>query len=131
MLNHINAYGEMFGGQDVDWAYTSGIEFDMYENVLWREPNDVSFDQHELQQLPNGNYMGFVHEFKDGPIPLGNWTNQFQSIGYIADGITNEIDWVAKVKMQAAAQKWVCHALSNTTNVPEDTTKEVIKKMSS
>ena len=96
MLNHINAYGEMFGGQDVDWAYTSGIEFDMYENVLWREPNDVSFDQHELQQLPNGNYMGFVHEFKDGPIPLGNWTNQFQSIGYIADGITNEIDWVGQ-----------------------------------
>ena len=24
----------------------------------------------------------------------------------------NEIDWVAKVDLQAAAQKWVCHAIS-------------------
>ena len=40
---------------------------------------------------------------------------------------SNDIDWVQKVKMQAAAQKWVCHAISNTTNVPSDTPVEVIK----
>ena len=39
----------------------------------------------------------------------------------------NNIDWVQKVKMQAAAQRWVCHAISNTTNVPEDTSVETIK----
>jgi ribonucleoside-diphosphate reductase alpha chain len=39
----------------------------------------------------------------------------------------NNIDWVQKVKMQAAAQKWVCHAISNTTNVPENTSVETIK----
>ena len=37
-----------------------------------------------------------------------------------AGATANEIDWVAKVKMQAAAQKWVCHAISNTTNLPDD-----------
>ena len=42
---------------------------------------------------------------------------------------SRDIDWVAKVKMQAAAQKWVCHAISNTTNVPADTDIETIKKI--
>jgi ribonucleoside-diphosphate reductase alpha chain len=40
-----------------------------------------------------------------------------------------DIDWVQKVKMQAAAQKWVCHAISNTTNVPNDTDIETIKEI--
>jgi len=39
----------------------------------------------------------------------------------------NEIDWVAKVRMQAAAQKWVCHAISNTTNLPSDIDVETVK----
>ena len=39
----------------------------------------------------------------------------------------NEIDWVQKVKMQAAAQKWVCHAISNTTNLPADIDIETVK----
>jgi ribonucleoside-diphosphate reductase alpha chain len=39
----------------------------------------------------------------------------------------NDVDWVAKVKLQAAAQKWVCHSISNTTNIPKDTTTEVVK----
>ena len=41
----------------------------------------------------------------------------------------NEIDWVAKVKMQAVAQKWVCHAISNTTNLPSDASIETVKKV--
>jgi len=41
--------------------------------------------------------------------------------------ISNEIDWVAKVDMQAVAQKWVCHAISNTTNLPSDATVETVK----
>lgn len=40
---------------------------------------------------------------------------------------SNDIDWINKVKAQAAAQKWICHSISNTTNVPEDTTVETIK----
>ena len=44
-----------------------------------------------------------------------------------AGATANEIDWVEKVKMQAAAQKWVCHAISNTTNLPAETTVETVK----
>jgi len=39
----------------------------------------------------------------------------------------SEIDWVQKVKMQAAAQKWICHAISNTTNLPADVDVETVK----
>jgi len=42
---------------------------------------------------------------------------------------SSDIDWVSKVKMQAAAQKWVCHAISNTTNVPSDTDVNTIKQI--
>ena len=46
-----------------------------------------------------------------------------------AGATANEIDWVAKVKMQAAAQKWVCHAISNTTNLPADIDIETVKQV--
>ena len=42
---------------------------------------------------------------------------------------SSDIDWVQKVKVQAAAQKWVCHAISNTTNLPADTDVETVKKI--
>ncbi len=38
----------------------------------------------------------------------------------------NDVDWVAKVKMQGAVQKWVDHSISVTVNVPNDTPKELI-----
>lgn len=40
-----------------------------------------------------------------------------------------EIDWINRVKLQAAAQKHVCHAISSTINLPEDATKELIAKI--
>lgn len=41
----------------------------------------------------------------------------------------NDIDWLNKVKMQAAAQKWVCHAISNTTNLPKDVSIDTVKDL--
>ena len=38
----------------------------------------------------------------------------------------NDINWVAKVKAQAAAQKYICHSISNTTNLPADTTIQTV-----
>ena len=46
-----------------------------------------------------------------------------------AGATANEIDWVAKVELQAAAQKWVCHAISNTTNLPADIDVETVKNV--
>jgi ribonucleoside-diphosphate reductase alpha chain len=38
----------------------------------------------------------------------------------------NDIDWLAKVKMQGAVQKWVDHSISVTVNVPEHTSQELV-----
>ncbi len=38
----------------------------------------------------------------------------------------NDVDWVAKVHMQGAVQKWVDHSISVTVNVPGDVTQELV-----
>ena len=42
---------------------------------------------------------------------------------------SNDIDWEASVDLQAAAQKWVCHAISKTCNLPADITQELVSDM--
>ncbi len=38
----------------------------------------------------------------------------------------NDIDWVSKVKMQGAIQKWVDHSISVTVNLPNQVTEELV-----
>ncbi len=40
--------------------------------------------------------------------------------------IANDIDWVQSVEIQAAAQKWVDHAISKTCNLPNNATREIV-----
>lgn len=42
---------------------------------------------------------------------------------------SNEISWVNKIKMQGVAQKWICHAISNTTNIPDSSSVETVKEI--
>lgn len=39
---------------------------------------------------------------------------------------SNDIDWVAKVKMQGKMQKWVDHSISVTVNLPKEVTEELV-----
>ncbi|MCB9340764.1 MAG: adenosylcobalamin-dependent ribonucleoside-diphosphate reductase [Lewinellaceae bacterium] len=41
----------------------------------------------------------------------------------------NDVDWVQKVKMQGAIQKWVDHSISVTVNVPQDTSVDMVKQI--
>tara|TARA_R110002050_G_scaffold187116_6_gene321558 strand:+ start:5375 stop:7987 length:2613 start_codon:yes stop_codon:yes gene_type:complete len=41
----------------------------------------------------------------------------------------NDVNWVNKVKMQGAVQKWVDHSISVTVNVPEEISEEMIGKI--
>ena len=41
----------------------------------------------------------------------------------------NDIDWVAKVKMQGAIQKWVDHSISVTVNLPNDVSEELVAEV--
>ena len=38
----------------------------------------------------------------------------------------DDVDWVAKVKMQGQIQKWVDHSISVTVNLPEDISEEMV-----
>ena len=42
---------------------------------------------------------------------------------------SNDIDWKNSVKLQAAAQRWVCHAISKTCNLPNDASRELISEV--
>lgn len=39
---------------------------------------------------------------------------------------SDEIDWRRRVEIQAAAQRWICHSISSTINLPKDTTVETV-----
>ncbi|MCH7774825.1 MAG: hypothetical protein IH784_10535, partial [Bacteroidetes bacterium] len=41
----------------------------------------------------------------------------------------NDVDWIKKVEMQGAIQKWVDHSISVTVNVPKEATQELIEKV--
>lgn len=41
----------------------------------------------------------------------------------------NDVDWVQKVKMQGAIQKWVDHSISVTVNIPNDTSIDLVKEI--
>ncbi len=41
----------------------------------------------------------------------------------------NDVDWIAKVKMQGAIQKWVDHSISVTINLPSDAKEELVSEL--
>lgn len=42
---------------------------------------------------------------------------------------SNDINWVSKVKMQGAVQKWVDHSISVTVNLPNHVTEELVSEV--
>ena len=42
---------------------------------------------------------------------------------------SNDIDWLAKVRMQGRIQKWVDHSISVTINLPSDVTEELVDSL--
>ena len=41
----------------------------------------------------------------------------------------NDVDWLAKVRMQGAIQKWVDHSISVTINLPNDVNEELVRQL--
>jgi ribonucleoside-diphosphate reductase alpha chain len=41
----------------------------------------------------------------------------------------NDVDWIAKVKMQGAIQKWVDHSISVTINLPSEAKEELVSEL--
>jgi len=93
IMNHINEYGQISGCSFNNFPAYTGSVINYDNQYLWTGPDDVYIDVHEVKSIPNGNYMGFVSEYQQGPIPIGDWTNLYRALGYDADGETIEFPW--------------------------------------
>ena len=82
-------------------------------------------------------YFVFHHQFVKWLEINGYDTTKFQTIkeeelnewlkaSPYYKATANDIDWVAKVKMQGAIQKWVDHSISVTVNLPNEVTEELV-----
>jgi len=118
---------------------TSGIE-PAFQAVYKRRkkinPNDEGVSVDFIDDLGDKwtEYTVYHHGFQNwldslySPDQPGNFTpDELVEISPYNNSTANEINWRAKVKLQAAAQKWVCHAISNTTNLPSDIDVETVK----
>ena len=82
-------------------------------------------------------YFVFHHKFMEWALSSGYTEEQVRAMD--ADQLdalmgqspyykasAGDIDWVAKVRMQGAIQKWVDHSISVTVNLPEDISEEMV-----
>ena len=93
---------------------SNGDSFEVY-NVLhpkfkiWLELNGYKID--EVEAMSDEEIAKIIEK-----------TPYYKATAY-------DIDWVDKVKMQGAIQKWVDHSISVTVNIPKDTTQEMVSKI--
>jgi len=70
----------------------------------------------------------FHHGFKKWmEVNNKNWTDLEESPYHGATA--NEIDWKSSVDIQAIAQKWICHSISKTCNLPSSATREDVAEV--
>lgn len=112
---------------------TSGIE-PAYTLIYTRRkkinPNDEDAKVDYIDQMGD-QWTEFTvrhHGFKKWQEATGKTDEDIEESPYFG-GTSNDVDWVQKVKMQGAAQQWICHAISNTTNLPADTDAETVKNV--
>lgn len=74
-------------------------------------------------------YHHYYRKWLDARGILGDPTNEqvFESPYYGATA--NDIDWVKSIDLMAAAQKWICHSLSKTVNLPNSVTKDEVAQV--
>ena len=95
----------------VDDVGDSWEEFHVFHHkfITWLEAN--GFDRDEVEKLDEEELNHLIER-----------SPYFKAT-------SNDVDWVNKVKMQGAVQKWVDHSISVTVNVPNDTSPEMVAKI--
>ena len=109
---------------------TSGIEPAYLLSYTRRKkinPNDTLSRVDFVDQLGDKwqEYKVYHHGFKKWMDATGKTDEQISESPYWK-ATSNDVDWTMSVKLQAAAQKWVCHAISKTCNLPNDVTRDVV-----
>jgi ribonucleoside-diphosphate reductase alpha chain len=122
---------------------TSGIEpvfLPVYRRRRKVNPNDKNVKISFVDEVGDSweEYPVFHHKFVDwmvakGYNPAKNYSDEEidelvkKSPYYKAT--SNDVDWLSKVKLQGAVQKWVDHSISVTINLPENASEELVDEL--
>ncbi len=119
---------------------TSGIEpvfMPVYKRRRKVNPNDKDVRVDFVDEVGDHweEYTVFHHKFKIWMEANGIETNREYSQDELNDIVkkspyykatSNDVDWLAKVRMQGRIQKWIDHSISVTINLPADTKEELV-----
>ena len=119
---------------------TSGIEpvfMPVYKRRRKVNPNDKNVRIDFIDELGDSfeEYIVFHHKFvtwmeANGYDPSKKYSNkeidELVAKSPYHKATSNDIDWVAKVHMQGAIQKWVDHSISVTVNLPSDVSEDLV-----
>lgn len=122
---------------------TSGIEpvfLPVYKRRRKVNPNDKDVRVDFVDEVGDSweEYVVFHHKFKqwmevNGIDSAKNFSQEEldnlvkQSPYYGAT--SNDVDWLSKVSMQGAIQKWVDHSISVTINLPNDVSEDLVGEL--
>ena len=73
-------------------------------------------------------YKVYHHAFKKWMEVTGKSEEQSNESPYWG-GTSNDVNWTQSVKLQAAAQRHVCHSISKTCNLPNDASKDLVAQV--
>ena len=122
---------------------TSGIEpvfLPVYKRRRKVNPNDTNVHVDFVDESGDSyeEFIVFHHKFSEWMKINGYDTTKHYSDEEIDQLVaespyykatSNDIDWVAKVRMQGQVQKWVDHSISVTVNLPSDVTEELVGQL--
>lgn len=122
---------------------TSGIEpvfLPVYKRRRKVNPNDKNVRIDFVDEVGDcwEEYIVFHHKFKQWMEVNNIATDKNYSQDEINDLIkkspyyqatSNDVDWLNKVRMQGAVQKWIDHSISVTINLPNDVSEELVGKL--
>lgn len=122
---------------------TSGIEpvfLPVYKRRRKVNPNDKNARIDFVDEVGDSweEYVVFHHRFKqwmevNGIDPDASYTQEelddlVRKSPY-HNATSNDVDWLSKVRMQGAVQKWVDHSISVTINLPQDAPEELVGEL--
>ncbi|WBL26851.1 adenosylcobalamin-dependent ribonucleoside-diphosphate reductase [Zunongwangia sp. HGR-M22] len=122
---------------------TSGIEpvfLPVYKRRRKVNPNDKDSRVDFVDEVGDSweEYVVFHHRFKEWMKINGhdidkNYSNteldELVKASPYYQATSNDVDWLSKVRMQGAVQKWVDHSISVTINLPNDVSEELVGKL--
>lgn len=122
---------------------TSGIEpvfLPVYKRRRKVNPNDKGSRVDFVDEVGDSweEYVVFHHRFKEWMTVNGHNIDENYSQEELNKLIekspyfgatSNDVDWLNKVRMQGAVQKWVDHSISVTINLPNDVDEELVGKL--